>query len=103
MPWVELFPAAIRTQAGDALTRAKTILALRDRYLEEVVGMGTAKAIDAVDLICQSPVLTARLMEQRLGVSRPTALRLSRRLEKRGVLREQARGTRGSGITWQRR
>jgi len=95
VPWVELFLAAVRTQAGDALTRATTILALRDRYLEEVVGMGTAKAIDAVDLICQSPVVTARLMEQRLGVSRPTALRLLRRLEERGVLREEPRGTRG--------
>ena len=57
--------------------------------------MGTAKAIDAVDLICQSPVVTARRMEQRLGVSRPTALRLLRRLEERGVLREDSRGTRG--------
>ena len=95
VPWVELFLAAVRTQAGDALTRATTILALRDRYLEEVVGMGTAKGIDAVDLICYSPVVTARLMEQRLGVSRPTALRLLRRLEERGVLREDPRGTRG--------
>jgi len=34
VPWVELFLAAVRTQAGDALTRATTILVLRDRYLE---------------------------------------------------------------------
>jgi len=40
-------------------------------------------------------VLTSRLVEERLGASRPTALRLLRRLEERRVLSESERGTRG--------
>ena len=40
-------------------------------------------------------MLTSRLVEERLGASRPTALRLLRRLEERRVLSESERGTRG--------
>ncbi len=38
--------------------------------------------------------MTSRLVEERLGVSRPTALRLLRRLEERRVLSESERGAR---------
>ena len=40
-------------------------------------------------------MVTTRSIEIRLGVSRPTALRLLRRLEERGVLEEQQSGPRG--------
>jgi len=48
-----------------------------------------------VDLICENPLATTRLVEERLGVSRPTALRLLRQLEERGVLTEGDAGLRG--------
>lgn len=40
-------------------------------------------------------MVTTRLVEQRLGVSRPTPLRLLRGLEERGVLDPAAAGVRG--------
>jgi len=94
-PWIELYLTAVQTQAGDALSRAARIVDLRQRYLEEAAGLGSRNAFALVDLICQSPVVTSRPVEERLGVTRPTALRLLRRLEEKGVLSEGDRGSRG--------
>jgi Mn-dependent DtxR family transcriptional regulator len=54
--WVELFLTATKTQAVDTVQRAERI---------------------------ENPVVTTRSIEDRLQVSRPTALRLLRRLEER--------------------
>ncbi|MGI8756241.1 MAG: hypothetical protein ACR2MB_10350, partial [Acidimicrobiales bacterium] len=47
------------------------------------------------DLIFERPILTARLVMDRLKVSRPTAISLLRQLTGLGVLTEQAAGPRG--------
>lgn len=94
-PWINLFLTSVETQAVDAVARAEKIIGLRESYREEAAGLGTPNAFVLVDLICESPVVTSRLVEERLGVSRPTALRLLRRLEARRVLSESERGTRG--------
>jgi DNA-binding Lrp family transcriptional regulator len=57
--------------------------------------MGTPNALALVDLICENPVVTTRSIEDRLSVSRPTALRLLRRMEEQGVLTEADSGARG--------
>jgi Fic family protein len=95
IPWVELFLVSVKNEAGDAVVRARQIIELRDRYLEVAASLGTANAVALVDLICENPVVTTRSIEGRLGVSRPTALRLLRRMEERGVLSEQESGARG--------
>ncbi len=95
LPWIDLFLASVKTEAADAVGRARQIVELRDRYLEAAASLGTANAVALVDLICQNPVVTTRSIESRLGVSRPTALRLLRRMEERGVLSEQEPGARG--------
>jgi Fic family protein len=94
-PWVDLFLTSVRTEATDAVGRAQQIVDLRGRYLEVAASLGTANAVALVDLICENPVVTTRSIESRLDVSRPTALRLLRRMEERGVLSEQEAGTRG--------
>lgn len=94
-PWIDLFLMSVKTEASDAVDRARQIITLRDRYLRTAASLGTAKASALVDLICENPVLTSRSIESRLDVSRPTALRLLRRMEERGVIREQETGTRG--------
>jgi hypothetical protein len=43
--------------------------------------MGTANGLALVDLICANPLVTTRLVDERLRVSRPTVLRLLRGLE----------------------
>jgi Fic family protein len=95
LSWIDLFLNAVRTEAADAVGRARQIIELRDRYLEAVTSLGTANALSLVDLICENPVVTTRSIENRLGVSRPTALRLLLRMEERGVLSEQEAGARG--------
>lgn len=95
VPWVDLFLAAVQAEAGDAVTRAERIVELRERYRHTAASIGSTNALALVDLICENPVVTTRLVEERLGVSRPTSLRLLRQLEDRGVLVESDPGARG--------
>ena len=95
MPWIEMFLIAVETQASDAVSRAERIIELRERYRGMAATMGTANGVALVDLVCESPLVTTRLVEERLGVSRPTAVRLLRQLEARGVLSEGRSGLRG--------
>lgn len=95
IPWIELFLAAVQTQAADAVRRARRIVDLREQYRDAAAAVGTANAMALVDLICENPVVTTKAIEGRLGVSRPTALRLLRRMEGQGVLREGDEGLRG--------
>ena len=95
VPWLELFLKAVETQASDAVVRAQRMIELRDRYRQAVATMATANGLALVDIVCESPLVTTRLVEDRLGVTRPTALRLLCQLEDRGVLSEGAQGARG--------
>jgi Fic family protein len=95
IPWIELFLTAVQTQAGDAVRRAHQIVELREQYRQAAAAIGTASAMALVELICENPVVTAKSIEGRLGVSRPTALRLLRRMEQEGVLSEGDEGMRG--------
>jgi len=95
IPWIELFLTAVQTQASDAVRRAQRIVELREQYRQGAMVIGTANAMSLVELICENPVVTTRSIEGRLGVSRPTALRLLRRMEEQGVLSEGDEGTRG--------
>ena len=95
VPWFELFLTAVHSQAGDAVTRARGIIDLRERYRQAAAALGTPNALALVEMICENPVVTTRSIEDRLGVSRPTALRLLRRMEQQGVLSEGEEGARG--------
>jgi Mn-dependent DtxR family transcriptional regulator len=48
-----------------------------------------------VDLVCERPIVSSRAVEDRLGVTRPTALKLLRQLETVGVLSKADHGPRG--------
>lgn len=95
VPWIELFLMSVKTEATDAVDRARQIVGLRNRYIEAAASVGTNNAVALVDLICENPVVTTRSIENRLGVSRPTALRLLRRMKEQGVLSEKKAGARG--------
>lgn len=94
-PWVELFLEAVHSQSVDAVTRAERILELRERYRATAAKLGSVNALHVVDLMCENPIVTTRLVEARLGVARPTALRLLRQLEATGLLDEAPHGARG--------
>lgn len=95
LPWIELFLEAVRSQSVDAVRRAERIVELRERYRATATGLGSVNALQVVDLMCENPIVTSRLVEGRIGVSRPTALRLLRQLEAAGLLEEAAQGARG--------
>lgn len=95
IPWVELFLTAVHTESGDAVGRARAIIRLRERYRGAAAAVGTPNALALVDAICENPVVTAKSIEDRLGVTRPTALRLLRRMAEQGVLSEGEEGARG--------
>ena len=94
-PWLELFLDAIKTQATDAVLRAQRIVELRERYRATAASIASSNATALVDLVCETPIVSSRAVEARLGVTRPTALKLLRQLEAAGVLREGALGPRG--------
>jgi len=95
IPWLDLFLTAARTQAADAVGRADRIIDVRERYRESVGGMSSPNAFGVVELICVNPIVTAKAVEDHLDVSRPTALRLLKAMEERGLLTEATAGARG--------
>lgn len=95
VPWLQLFLEAVRTQARDAVARAQRIVELRERYRVAATDLRTGNAALVVDLVCETPVVSSRNVEARLGVARPTALKLLRQLESIGVVAETAAGPRG--------
>jgi Fic family protein len=95
LPWIGLFLDAVRSQASDAVTRARRIVELRERYRAAASSIASSKAMALVDLVCEMPIMTSRTVETRLSVTRPTALKLLGQLEAVGVLTEGSTGPRG--------
>lgn len=95
LPWIELFLDSVRSQSLDAVTRAEKIVGLRESYRARATQLGSVNALQLVDLMCENPIVTTRLVEARLGVARPTALRLLRQLADAELLEESAPGARG--------
>jgi Fic family protein len=95
LPWIELFLTSVHSQAADAVGRAQRIVELRERYRVAASSIASSKAMLLVDLVCETPIVSSRAVEESLGVTRPTALKLLRQLEKVGVLEEGDAGPRG--------
>ncbi len=97
--WLGFFLDGVRTQAIDAITRAERLIDLRERYRGEVRAATRGIANQVAELALEQPVLNARVVEDRLGVSRPAALTALRQLDDLGVLVEAAAGMRGQ-LRW---
>ena len=93
--WIDLFLRAIQTQAIEAVARARRLFQLREQYRQRAASLPSRNAIGLVDLACEAPVLTARLVTERLQVTRPTAGSLLRQLEGEGLLARTSAGDRG--------
>jgi Fic family protein len=94
-PWIELFLTAMHSQATDAVVRAQRIVELRERYRAAASSIASSNGMALVDLVCETPIVSSRTVETRLGVTRPTALKLLRQLEEVGVRSEGDPGPRG--------
>jgi Fic family protein len=95
LPWIELFLTSVHSQAADAVGRAQTIVELRERYRSAASALASSNTMVLVDLICETPIVSSRTVEQGLSVTRPTALKLLRQLEEVGILEEGDAGPRG--------
>lgn len=95
LPWIELFLTSVHSQAADAVGRAQRIIELRERYRVAASSIASSKAMLLVDLVCETPIVSSRAVEENLAVTRPTALKLLRQLKKVGVLEEGHTGPRG--------
>jgi len=95
LPWIELFLRAVHSQATDAVARAQRLVELRERYRAAASSIASSNGMALVDLVCETPIVSSRTVETRLGVTRPTALKLLRQLEAVGVLTEGDQGPRG--------
>ena len=87
--WVTFFLNGIVHQSRDAVTRAKRLQDLqtkwRTRLQEERV---TGLALGLVDMLFETPVLSAEDIRTRFGVSHPAAMTALRRFSDLGFLRE---------------
>jgi Fic family protein len=91
--WIGFFCQAVADQAGDAVRRARRLVELREDYRRRVPAQANAQAL--VDVLFDTPVLTSRLVEQHLHVTRPTALRLLQQLATAGLVTGRPAGPRG--------
>ena len=97
--WLAMFLDGVTMQATDAVARAERLMDLRERYRAAVQAITRGAANQAVEVAFQQPVLTARLVERMLSISRPAALTALRQLTAAGVLIEAADGPRGQ-LRW---
>jgi Fic family protein len=64
--WLRFFLRGVETQANDAVSRAERLLDMRERYRVAAARL-RSQAVNLVDLVFETPVLTARLVEARTG------------------------------------
>lgn len=84
--WLGFFLEGVTLQATDAMARAERLTDLREQYRARVRAATRGVANQLVDVAFERPVLTARVVEDRLGVTRPAALSALRQLEDLDVL-----------------
>lgn len=94
-PWIELFLRSVRSQSLDAVSRAEKIVELRERYRAIAAEIGSVNAMQAVDAVCENPIVTTRLIEAHLGVARPTHYGCSASSSRPVCLEEAPHGARG--------
>jgi Fic family protein len=97
--WLAMFLDAVATQAIDAVGRAERLTDLREGYRQRVQEATRGSANQLVDLAFEQPVLTARIVERRLDITRPSALTALRALADLQILTEAADGPRGQ-LRW---
>jgi Fic family protein len=97
--WLSLFFDAVTTQATDAVGRAEQLTDLRERYRSMVQESTRGSANQLVELAFEQPVLTSRVVERRLDITRPSALAALRLLADLGILTEASDGPRGQ-LRW---
>jgi Fic family protein len=87
--WVEFFLRGVAEQARDAIGRAKRLQDLQVEWRSQLQEVGLpAWMLGLADLLFETPLVSAQMVQKRFGVSHPTAMKGLRRLEDMGIVRE---------------
>jgi Fic family protein len=87
--WIHYFLVGVSTQAQEAADLADQLLALHNRYREELQAKHvTANVLALIDALFENPLVYTRRAELVLDVSAPTARATIKTLAEHGVLRE---------------
>ena len=89
--WLDFFLEGVAGQAADAVQRAEVLADIREKYRILLKG-NRSRAIEVVDLLFANPIMTVRLVQDRLRVSQPGAANLLRTLTKRQIVQEVGAG-----------
>lgn len=102
-PWIGFFLRGVRDAATEAHQTALKILALREKYHNELTneGKGGVNMLRALDTLFAQPIVTARSMEGKLEVAFATANGILGRFEELGILREMTGSRRNRRWTFQ--
>lgn len=92
--WLIYFLQAVSAQALDAISRARSLISVRESYLAEAI-QARSSLPRLVDMIVQNPFVTVRAVEARLGLTNQGARSLLRTAADRGWL--VSLGARGRG------
>ena len=89
-PWLAFFIEAARHQAVDTTRRLQALLGIMDRYRGILLrrGHGTRSAFKVMEHMVNIPLLTARTLIEKVGMSAPTAQSAIRVWVEAGVLQE---------------
>lgn len=91
--WLQFFLHGVAVQANDAVERAEHLSDLRESYRSRLQSSGRAHAV--IDMLFANPILTARYVQEKVGVTQPGATSILRKLAALGIVEET--GT-GSGV-----
>ncbi len=97
--WLQFFLTAVYVQANDGVNRARSLLELREEYRSALSGT-RSRAPEVVDQLFTNPVVSARIIQDRLDISNQGALNLLRGLENRKILASISSGGRGGSRFW---
>lgn len=89
--WIVFFLEGVATVAKEATERARKIIALRrqdQEIVREKMGRRASVALNVLDFLIERPVVTTRLLGEKLGKSQPTVDRLLADLVQVGLLQE---------------
>lgn len=89
--WLNFFLTGVAAQATDAVNRAEMLADLRERY-RQLMQSSRSRAIEVIDHLFASPIMTVRAVQGLLGVSQPSATNHLRALTAAGILREVGEG-----------
>jgi Fic family protein len=99
-PWLSFFLRGVAEQSADTMARTKQLKELQVDWRGKLEDGGAPDWMQRlVDLLFETPLVSAQMVRKRLGVSQTTAMEGLGRLEDMGILREIT-GTGENKLYW---